>query len=451
MKSKHSILNNTKLMMNIFSFLEISDLIRIRSLNSSSRLISDYYVKININRDKAKFKTNSKTQLQNSDYLPENDRHSGNVSNENHCFPTAPSSSSLLRLKFLQLWNIYSNNNYIEKINYYDNKLCLLVKILLYLILNVKQEVNWNLNLNPEISQEDLFTFLEHSSNPNHACRSSEDNPVYIQEFLRNETIWKSLAILSGYNLSYAELISDQDGIGAVDYYLWPEKICEPKQCIINQNIIRIIALNLQNIKDLNPFVYKQASLLQFNSSSRAELTFYNNNGQIVNRSNIQISNRNQSCSKSSIHDLDFFEINPPKTGLNQQFLQPSHLPNNINEQISSILATWIVSYLKLQKQLPCLKKVPKTRRSHQSFHNHHYLSESKTANGNPISRNKHPTLNKGFDPNSSINDFKDSGVSASSYSCDSKLPETFGKLCNVIKSQENLLNELKFILNTIK
>ncbi|KAL5369718.1 hypothetical protein CPHLJ_3g3630 [Cryptosporidium parvum] len=531
MSRKHSILNNTKIIMNLFSFLEISDLVKMRNLNSCCKLISDHYIKMSIHRDKSKYKN---IEIENND--ESNSSNNNNMNNiANYFCPSKINNNnniSQLRMKFLQLWNIYSNKNLIEKVNYYDYNLCFIIKILIYLISNVKDGLDLSLifatnnfylqqiygyglddsnslssninnhsknshifnierDLDIDIEQDEYIDFQSNSStiglNHNH-----ESIPIYIQEFFRNEGIWKVIAKLSGYNLSNAELSSESNGI--FEYYLWPEKMEDPKYSIIDQNIIENIFSTILKMKTLDPNIRKQVTILM-NKNLKAELTFYSNTGNIINRSNINIvkdqfnpsyyssidNNNNNNNNHHHHHhncNTDFQRDNSHNINSNYpsemiySLLQPCTF---INSQLSSIILLWIINFLKLQKQLPCLKQIPKNdkflfnannnnnnkyrlqHRNHQFLHNHNYNYNkiplnskfsstsrfSKLNNINNQNQSQIQSQNQSQSQNQNKNQFSNSNLG--------DIPETFGKLCNIINSQENLLTELKQILNTIK
>ncbi|KAK9173677.1 hypothetical protein CmeUKMEL1_11405 [Cryptosporidium meleagridis] len=494
MSRKHSILNNTRIIMKLFSFLEISDLVKMRNLNSCCKLISDHYIKVSIHRDKSKHKS---IDIENN-YQSISGSNNNNITN-NFCSNKINNNSNIsqLRMKFLQLWNIYSNKNLIEKVNYYDYNLCFIIKILIYLISNVKDGLDLSLifatshfhlqqiygyglddsnslssninnhsknnnafnlerDLDLDIEQDEYIDFQSNSSNIglNH---NHESIPIYIQEFFRNEGIWKAIAKLSGYNLSNAELSSESNGI--FEYYLWPEKMEDPKYSIIDQNIIENIFSAILKMKTLDPNIRKQITVLM-NKNLKAELTFYSNAGNVINRSNINIvkdqfspSYYNQHCNTDFLRDnCHNINGNYPSEMINP-LLQPCTF---INSQLSSIILIWIINFLKLQKQLPCLKQITKSdkfvfntnsnnkyrlqNRNHQLLHNHNY------------NYNKIPLNSKLSSPKfSKLNNINNQSQNQCSNSNLGDISETFGKLCNIINSQENLLTELKQILNTIK
>ncbi|KAJ1612914.1 hypothetical protein OIY81_1115 [Cryptosporidium canis] len=452
MSRKHPILNNTRVIMNLFSFLEISDLIQMRNLNSCSKLISDHFIKVNINRDKSK-NMNADGE-NNSTYIKNTQEFTSKSHNLN--------STSQLRMKFLQLWNIYSNKSSIEKVNYYDSNLSLLVRILLYLISNVKKGLEYSFIPNNgliSISQ-DLDLDLDLDLDQGSGCDQLDfDNtPIYIQEFLRNEAIWKIIAKLSGYNLSNAELSSESDGI--FEYYLWPEKIDDPKYSMIDQNIIENILSKMMRIRNLDPNIRKQVAILM-NKNSKAELIFYSNSGNIVNKSKIHIIKNPLDSENHENNNCDFLRDIYHRD--NSESPSDHLTASYINSQLSSTILLWILNFLKLQKQLPCLKQVPKSnnnkahlnngpfqhqqRNNHNILHNHNYNIKRIIPTLAPkasMSRFSRLLNNK----NSQI---QSEGLDNFSNSNLGDIPETFGKLCNIINSQENLLVELKQILNTIK
>ncbi|KAH8583718.1 uncharacterized protein ELE39_001464 [Cryptosporidium sp. chipmunk genotype I] len=526
MGRKNFILNNTKVIMNLFSFLEISDLVKMRNLNSCCKLISDHYIKISIHKDKSKY---TNIEVENSDESNNNAKcycpsKFNNINNNNN--------TSQLRMKFLQLWNIYSNKNSMEKVNYYDYNLCFLIKIIIYLISNVKDGLDFsfiptstryfqqiygyglddspslssnnnntmNINnhqkhnyinlerdLDLDLEQDDYTDFQSNSSsiglNINH---NYENIPIYIQEFFKNEEIWKVIAKLSGYNLSNAELLSESNGI--FEHYLWPEKMEDPKYSIIDQNIIEHVFSIILRMKNLDPNIRKQISILM-NKNFKAELTFYSNSGNIINRSNINIikdqfnpsfinkdnsnnnnNNHHHHCNTDFLRDI-YHNINSnyPSENINS-VLQPCTF---INSQLSSIILLWIINFLKLQKQLPCLRQIPKSdkfflnsndnnnkyrlqHRHNQFLHNHNYNSNkipfnSKLSSTSRLSRLNN--INNKNNENQTQSQSQSHGMNKCQFSNINlgDIPETFGKLCNIINSQENLLIELKQILNTIK
>ncbi|KAH7648885.1 hypothetical protein FG379_001254 [Cryptosporidium bovis] len=502
---KRKIINNTKLIMNILSYLELIDLVKMRGINSTCKIISDYYIKMNINRDKIKYK--SAKNYNSSDTNNTED----NTMNRINDYTTAitnndNNNTSVIRMKFLQLWNIYSNKNNIDKIDYSDNKLVDIIKVIFYLMLNIKDNNDDNLifnhfNFSPELYKIFDSVQCEFSNigniNGDVENRDNYHKYNYIQEFFKNETVWKCIAILSGYNLSNAELVNNENG-NIIDYYLWPEKISEPIQCVISGNIADFILFKLSNISNVSKSIQKQIHFLM-NKNKSAELNFYNNNGVIVNKVNINVPNNDHIFSNVEFNK-EFLDISYSDSSGKSSFPKNSSYSfseySSVNDEMCCNLIIWILNIIKVQKQLSFIKKTtfdpnrkcnsfssPSQKRSLSSvpfedknqkckpIKSANYIHSSYNSNNNPKSQNVYANsrcycCNYKTENREDIikcDNTSDLHVcerriyqncdhnSSSSYDEYKQLPETVSKLYNVVKTQESLLSDLKYILNTIK
>ncbi|KAH8739924.1 hypothetical protein FG386_001741 [Cryptosporidium ryanae] len=493
---ERKVINNTKLIMNVFSYLELVDLVKMRSMNATCKIISDYYIKINMNRDKIKYKGVSKYNLGNKNEMEESSspNHTGdscsynlksiNCSNEN--------DRSIIRMKFLQLWNTYSNKSSIDKIDYNDSKLVDLIKVVIYLISNIKDNNDCNLIFNQFSFGSELYRILDSvkcefelinantaSLNGNYESKDGSQKCNYIKEFFKNETLWKCIAILSGYNLSNAELVNNENG-NVIDYYLWPEKTSEPVQCMITYNAIDLILFKLNNISNINKNIHKQIYSL-INKSKSAELNFYNNSGVIVNKRNINISSNDNVFNSFELSN-GFFDTS------SRDYSNSLGENSSINDEVFCNLVIWTLNIIKMQKQLPLIKKKASNSNEEYDFppfpsgclNNRHALVKNSDFSNDDLFKNN-DVIKQNSNAFSKCNCFRyktgnskseaklednlnalniserkswpcyNSNYSSCSYDECKQLPETVSKLCGVVKTQESLLSDLKLILRTMK
>ncbi|KAL7067031.1 hypothetical protein ACR3K2_25930 [Cryptosporidium serpentis] len=440
---------NAKLIWRVFLFLELKDLVYIRTVNPICEVVVGYIIEDYLQRDKLLFRRS---------HLNINTMESCNIIDSNykdelklnHIFDS--SRFSLLRTKFIEIWNICSNIQIAENLNQNDNRIKILVEAIYILVGALGIHPKYNTII-------DIESFFGEIRLNNHT-------------YNKQGFAWKQMAKLSGYNLSSAELLRENGK--EVDYFYWPEKVDDPKYSSVDVFTIQVVLEKIAQISELDKQVYKQLKFL-IKKHLPAELTFYNSSGVAIEKTILYTDDQNE---PKELELKENMQTKLPVTNM-QLFSDPEGSVNLYNNYLINSFVEWIIVVIKTQNWLPHLKQIgTSTLQDASLLYDSLHLSRNAKTKINSDYTEPGVTDNINTDEECNLNTrnsksalvesqkacirsehvkvcnsnyVKKDKQTASKTSEDLPYPITVEKLCKAIKSQEVLLRELKTILKIMR
>ncbi|EEA08121.1 uncharacterized protein CMU_010690 [Cryptosporidium muris RN66] len=448
LRSYEVVWSNAKLIWRVLLFLELKDLVHIRTVNPICEVVVGYIIKDYLQKDKFLFRSHLNISTMESYNIIDS-----NYKDElklNHIFDS--SRFSLLRTKFIEIWNICSNIQIAENLNQNDNRIKILVEAIYILVgaLGIHPKYNTMIDIDSFFGE---IRFNNHNYNT--------------QGFA-----WKQMAKLSGYNLSSAELLRENGK--EVDYFYWPEKVDDPKYSSVDVFTTQVVLEKIAQISELDEKVYKQLRFL-IKKHLPAELTFYNSSGVAIEKTILYTDDQNE---PKEFESKESMQTKLPVTNV-QLFSDTKGGINLYNDYLINSFVEWIIVVIKTQNLLPHLKQIgTSTLQDANLQYDSLYLSKNTKTKIN--SDNTEPNITNNIstdkDYNLNIRNSKNALVGPQETCirsehvklCNSKYmkrdkqttfetsenlpyPMTVEKLCKAIKSQEVLLRELKTILKIMR
>ncbi|OII77404.1 hypothetical protein cand_008950 [Cryptosporidium andersoni] len=446
LRSYEVVWSNAKLIWRVLLFLELKDLVYIRTVNPICEVVVGYIIKDYLQKDKLLFRSHLNISTMESYNIIDS-----NYKDElklDHIFDS--SRFSLLRTKFIEIWNICSNIQIAENLNQNDNRIKILVEAIYILVgaLGIHPKYNTIIDI------ENFFGEIRFNNNYN------------TQGFA-----WKQMARLSGYNLSSAEILRENGK--EVDYFYWPEKVDDPKYSSVDVFTAQVVLEKIAQISELDEKVYKQLRFL-IKKHLPAELTFYNSSGVAIEKTILYTDDKNE---PKEFESKESMQTKLPVANM-QLFSDSKASINLYNNYLINSFVEWIIVVIKTQNLLPHLKQIgTSTLQDASLLYDSLYLSRNaKTKINSDHTEPSVTDINTVEDCNLNSRNSKNALVGSQETCigsehvkvCNSKYmkrdkqtafktsehlpyPMTVEKLCKAIKNQEVLLRELKTILKIMR